>query len=174
MTVSAPAVAARARSLLVDRFPGLASLPRAGLLGALPTPVAASTLAPALWVKRDDLTALPMGGNKVRALDFLLGGTLPGAEVLTAGAVGSTHVLTTVVHAKRLGARTTVVRWPQELNDVARLVARRIEVESDSVAATRTVPGAYLRALRIRVSRAVRWVPPGGTSALGALGHVEA
>ncbi|MFN2565457.1 MAG: pyridoxal-phosphate dependent enzyme [Gemmatimonadaceae bacterium] len=159
---------------LVDRFPALASLPRAGLLGALPTPVAPSTLAPALWVKRDDLTAFPIGGNKVRALDFLLGGLGAGAEVLTAGAIGSTHSLTTVVHAKRLGARTTVIRWPQELNEVARTVARRIEADADLTYATRTVPGAYLRALRIRLSRDVRWVPPGGTSALGILGHVDA
>jgi D-cysteine desulfhydrase len=161
-------------SALTQRFPALASLPRAGLLRAEPTPVAPSTLAPALWIKRDDLTALPIGGNKVRALDFLLGGVVPGTEVLTAGATGSTHALTTAVHARRLGARTTVVTWPQELNDVARLVARRIESEADAVYAARSVPAAYFRAFRTRVARDVRWVPPGGTSALGALGHVEA
>jgi D-cysteine desulfhydrase len=144
------------------------------LLGTLPTPVVQSGLAPALWIKRDDLTAVPLGGNKVRALDFLLGGVGPGADVLTAGATGSTHALTTVLHASRLGARTTVVTWPQELNDVARVVARRIEDEAEAVYATRSVAGAYLRAFRERVRRDVRWVPPGGTSALGALGHVEA
>jgi D-cysteine desulfhydrase len=158
----------------VDLFRALASLPRAGLLAELPTPVVPSTLAPALWIKRDDLTALPIGGNKVRALDFLLGGVRPGAEVLTAGAIGSTHALTTVVHAKRLGASVSVIRWPQEMNDVARVVARRIDAEADAVSATRTVPGSYLRALRMRLSRDVLWVPPGGTSPLGILGHVEA
>jgi D-cysteine desulfhydrase len=159
---------------LTDYFPGLASLPRGGLLGALPTPVVPSALASALWIKRDDLTALPIGGNKVRALDFLLGGLGPGATVLTAGAIGSTHTLTTIVHAKRLGARALVIRWPQEMNDVARVVARRIEAEADDVQTTRSVPGAYWRAVRTRVFRDVRWVPPGGTSALGILGHVDA
>jgi D-cysteine desulfhydrase len=176
MTASRPAARIaepRARTLL-DRFPELASLPRAGLLAALPTPVTPSTLAPGLWVKRDDLTATPIGGNKVRALDFLLGGLRPGEEVLTAGAIGSTHSLTTVMHAKRLGARTSVIRWPQEMNEVARVVAHRIEAESDATHSAGSVAGAYWRALRIRVSRDVRWVPAGGTSALGVLGHVEA
>ena len=124
-------------------------------------------------MKLDDLTAMPIGGNKVRALDYLLGGLAAGDEVLTAGAVGSTHSLTTVVHAKRLGARASVIRWPQELNDVARTVARRIESEADAVYTARSVPGAYWRALRVRLWRDVRWVPAGGTSALGILGHVD-
>src|SRR3712207_8796861 len=55
--------------------------------------------------------------SKVRALDFLLGGLAAGTEVVTAGATGSTHALTTVVHAKRLGARASVVRWPQERSE---------------------------------------------------------
>ena len=176
MTASARVVgppAGRAGTL-VERFPALISLPRAGLLGGRPTPIVPSSIAPALWIKRDDLTAAPIGGNKVRALDFLLGALVPGADVLTAGAIGSTHALTTIVHAKRLAARTWVVRWPQEMNAVARVVARRIEAEADVVRTARSVPGAYWRALRIRLSRDVRWVPAGGTSALGILGHVEA
>lgn len=159
---------------LVDRYPSLMSLPRAGLLDRRPTPVVASALAPGLWVKRDDLTALPIGGNKVRALEYLLGGLEPGATVLTAGATGSTHVLTTIVHAKRLGARTSVIRWPQEMNDVALVVARRIEGEADSVYSARSVPGAYWRAFRTRTFRDVRWVPAGATSPVGMLGHVDA
>jgi D-cysteine desulfhydrase len=176
MTARAPTVRPSAGRVgaLVEVFPALASLPRAGLLGALPTPVVPSALAPALWIKRDDLTAAPIGGNKVRALDFLLGGLGPGADVLTAGAIGSTHSLTTIVHAKRLGARTSVIRWPQQMNDVARVVARRVEAEADAIYTAGSVPGAYWRALRVRLSRDVRWVPAGATSALGILGHVDA
>jgi D-cysteine desulfhydrase len=133
-----------------------------------------STLAPALWIKRDDLTAPVMGGNKVRALDYLLGGLRPTDEVLTAGATGSTHSLTTVVHTKALGARATVVRWPQEMNEVAQVVARRIAAEADQTLETPSVLAAYWRAVRVRLSRDVRWVPAGGTSALGILGHVDA
>jgi D-cysteine desulfhydrase len=175
MTANAPTVRPRAGRVgsLMEHFSALAAIPRAGLLGALPTPVVPSAIAPALWVKRDDLTALPIGGNKVRALDYLLGGLAPGAEVLTAGAIGSTHTLTTIVHAMRLGARASVIRWPQEMNDVARVIARRIEAEADAIHTARSVPAAYWRALRIRLSRDVRWVPAGGTSALGILGHID-
>lgn len=174
-TANAPPASAGAgqAATLADLFPPLVSLSRAGLLGVRPTPVESCALAPNLWLKRDDRIALPIGGNKVRALDFLLGGLEPEAEVLTAGAVGSTHVLTTIVHARRLGARTTVVRWPQELNDVARIVARRIEREAAVVHTASSVVGAYWRTLRTRLARDVRWVPAGGSSALGVLGHVE-
>ena len=168
-----PVVALRRRPLF-DYFPALEALPRASLLALLPTPVERSPLAAALWIKRDDLTALPIGGNKVRALEFLLGGQIAGAEVVTVGATGSTHALTTVVHARRLGARATVVRWPQVLNPTAEAVSRRIDMEADATFATRSVPAAYLRALAIRLARPVRWVPAGGSSALGVLGHVDA
>jgi D-cysteine desulfhydrase len=176
MTARTPTVRPRVGRVgsLIEQFPPLVSLPRAGLLDALPTPVTPSAVAPALWIKRDDLAAHPIGGNKVRALDFLLGGLEPGAAVLTAGAIGSTHTLTTIVHAKRLGARTSVIRWPQEMNEIARVVARRIEVEADEVHTARSVPGAYWRAARTRALHHVRWVPAGGTSALGILGHVDA
>ena len=68
---------------LFARFPALASLPRVAL-GAFPTPVLhAPSLAPELWIKRDDLTADPMGGNKVRALEFLLGEVRSGDRGVT-------------------------------------------------------------------------------------------
>src|SRR5688500_20205007 len=106
-TVSPPVVprAAERPRTLVDYFPSLASLPRAGLLGALPTPVAPSVVAPALWIKHDDLTAAPIGGNKVRALDSLRGGVRPGDEGWTARALGARHSLPPVVPAERPGAR---------------------------------------------------------------------
>lgn len=168
-----PSAARRPASTLASWFPELGALPRAGLLPLQPTPVVRSQLADSLWLKRDDLTASPIGGNKVRALDLLLGEAGPGREVLTAGALGSTHVLTTVAHAKALGARVSVVLWPQELNDVARVVAGRITSEADRVVASGSVAATYLRVFATRTTRDVIWVPAGGTSPLGILGHVE-
>jgi D-cysteine desulfhydrase len=60
------------------------------------------------------------------------------------------------------------------MHDVARIVARRIGKEADEVRAARSVAGAYWRVLRMRIARDVCWVPAGGTSALGILGHVDA
>lgn len=158
---------------LVRRFPAVAHLPRAPL-GDFPTPVQpAPDLAPSLWIKRDDLTADPLGGNKVRALEFLLGGVRPGDRIITAGAYGSTHALATAIHAKRLGARVELVLWPQEMNATAERVLSRSRAAADEVRQVRSVPGAYVRGLAASL-RGARWIPPGGSTALGALGYANA
>ena len=160
-------------SALVRRFPALAALPVAAL-GSFPTPVTdAGALAAGLWVKRDDLSGDPLGGNKVRALELLLGGVRPNERVVTVGAMGSTHALATATYASRLGARVTVYRWPQEESAAAREVSRRIEQVTPAHRVVRTVAGAYARAMVARLGGA-RWVPAGGSSPLGALGHVGA
>jgi 1-aminocyclopropane-1-carboxylate deaminase/D-cysteine desulfhydrase-like pyridoxal-dependent ACC family enzyme len=162
---------------LLLRYPPLARLPRAAL-GDFPTPVqrirlAGDTLPGELWIKRDDLTASPLGGNKVRALEFLLGGLAPGDEVLTAGGEGSTHVLTTATFVRALGGTTNAVRWTHEMNPSALEVAARASAMCGRVT---TVRGPVLGLLRAHAARRshLRWIPPGGTSLLGMLGHVNA
>ena len=54
----------------------LNSFPRE-TLGIFPTPIhrlenISAALGTNIWVKRDDLTGLALGGNKVRKLEFLL------------------------------------------------------------------------------------------------------
>mgnify|MGYP005812180185 CR=1 FL=1 len=58
-----------------------------------------------IWVKRDDLTPLAMGGNKVRKLEYLGADALrTGADCLvTAGAIQSNHVRQTAALAARQG-----------------------------------------------------------------------
>ena len=158
---------------LFRRFPKLASLPRAPL-GRFPTPV---TLAPALgadfWVKRDDLSADPIGGNKVRALEFLLADVRSGDRIVTVGSAGSTHALAVAIYGAQLGARVVVGRWRQEMNPQAVRVAARLADEADEAPTFRTPMVSYLWAWRQRALGA-RWVPAGGRSPLGTLGHVNA
>lgn len=97
----------------------------------------------------------------------------PGDEVLTVGARASTHALATALYATRLGARATVHRWPQEMNEVARRVERRLR-SAAAVHDSWSVAGAYVRAFYARLIRPVRWIPAGGTTPLGILGHVDA
>jgi D-cysteine desulfhydrase len=157
---------------LLRRYPALGRIPRVALC-KLPTPVQPmDSLSSGLWVKREDLDADSLGGNKVRALEYLLGGLAPGERIVTVGAAGSTHALATVIHARRIGARPLVYRWSQEMNDVARRVSARIgELTGSEV--YRTVVGAYARALAARMQGA-RWIPAGGSSVLGILGQVNA
>jgi 1-aminocyclopropane-1-carboxylate deaminase/D-cysteine desulfhydrase-like pyridoxal-dependent ACC family enzyme len=160
-------------SPLIERFPALRRFPRASL-GRFPSPATlADTLAPGLWFKREDLNAEPLGGNKVRALEFLLGGVGAGDTVATLGAAGSTHALATAIYARRLGARVRCFRWRQEMNPAAQRVAARTSEETGSSRLTRTVAGAYARAFVARL-RGAHWVPAGGSSPLGVLGQVNA
>ena len=159
---------------LLLRYPSLAWVPRVRL-GAFPTPVERLPSARGeLWIKRDDLSGTPLGGNKVRALEFLLAGLVPGEEVVTTGARGSTHALATAFYGRALGARVTVVRWPQEMNPEAYQVAAAIRGVAAEVRDARSTLGALALGTLLRLRRHARWIPPGGTSARGALGHVNA
>lgn len=80
-------------------------------LARLPTPLqrldnlSAAVGGPTIWVKRDDLTEGPAGGNKLRKLEFSIGQAVAdGADVLiTAGAKQSNHCRQTAFAAARLG-----------------------------------------------------------------------
>lgn len=80
-------------------------------LAHLPTPIellprlSAHLGGPKLYVKRDDLTGLGLGGNKLRKLEFLIGeARAQGADtVLTVGAMQSNHARQTAATCARLG-----------------------------------------------------------------------
>lgn len=88
-------------------------------LGSWPTAVeAAPRLAAALglgaddlWIKRDDLTGLGGGGNKVRKLEWTVGAALAdGADTLvTTGAPQSNHARLTAAAAARTGVAAVLV-----------------------------------------------------------------
>lgn len=90
--------------------------PRVGL-ACLPTPLqpldrlGAEVGGPRIWLKRDDLTEGPAGGNKLRKLEFAIGQALAeGADVvITAGAAQSNHCRQTAFAAARFGLRCHLV-----------------------------------------------------------------
>ena len=157
---------------LFRRFPSLSVIPRVAL-GHYPTPVEPlAALSPSLWIKRDDLGAQPFGGNKIRALEFLLAAVRPGGRVVTVGSAGSTHALAVSTFASALGARTIVGRWRQEMNDSAARVAAKIEQTADETRVFPVPPGAYLWAWQR--AQGATWIAAGGSTPLGILGHVNA
>src|SRR2546426_7732803 len=88
-------------------------------LGDWPTPLErAAALGGAvgiaeLTVKREDRSSTRYGGNKVRALEFLLAGARPDTVFVTLGGTGSTHCLATAVHAAAAGGRAVLAQIPQ-------------------------------------------------------------
>ena len=87
----------------------LTLFPRLELIGA-PTPLEylprlSDYLGREIFIKRDDVTPLAMGGNKLRKLEFLAADALrEGADTLiTAGAIQSNHVRQTAAVAAKLG-----------------------------------------------------------------------
>ena len=88
-------------------------LPRAQL-ATLPTPLERGPVLPGdvrLWVKRDDLTGLGVGGNKARKLEFLCGAAqAAGARSLvTVGAAQSNHCRMTAAAGAVLGLEVHLV-----------------------------------------------------------------
>lgn len=90
----------------------IAGLPRASL-GVWPTPFlplynlrkALGPRCPSIWMKREDMTPLGAGGNKIRKLEFVLGkAVMQGCDVLlNTGEVQSNQVVQTAAAAAHLG-----------------------------------------------------------------------
>lgn len=174
---------------LFARFPGTATLPRAGI-ATLPTPIERlrarelereSAGGSEVWIKRDDLTNPVYGGNKVRKLDFLLGDALAkGAKsVLTFGAYGSNHALATAVHARALELEPHVVLSPQEPGPYAPATLLAHAGLGTVLHLTDGWDGRRAAVLAIREiaerdGAEPYVIPMGGTNALGALGYVNA
>jgi len=133
-----------------------------------------------LWVKREDRSSPLGGGNKVRKLELLLAG--PPRPVLTAGAVGSHHVLATAIHGARVGRPCVGVLLPQPMSGHVAATERMtreacvLVLGPDRRAASTALTSSGARrlaALAIR-GRGITVIPPGGSSPLGTLGYVGA
>ncbi len=169
---------------IVERYPLLTSLPYVAL-GTLPTPLDRIELGapglPEVFVKRDDLTSLVYGGNKVRKLEFLLGQALAEKRraVITFGAYGSNHALATAVHATALGIEPHVVLSPQAPGPFAAATLRAhaklgtVIHPVDGWDGSREAVGVR-RELMQRDGIEPLVIPMGGTNALGAVGYVNA
>jgi D-cysteine desulfhydrase family pyridoxal phosphate-dependent enzyme len=138
-----------------------------------------------LLVKRDDCTGLAFGGNKTRKLEFLMGDALAqGADtVVTVGGVQSNHCRQTAAAAARLGLKCELVlphlsRFSSSTYEMGgnvlldRLLGARLHVTAGAEAAaarTREV----LKEVEARGQRPY-FIPAGGSTAIGAVGYVDA
>ncbi|QXI28775.1 D-cysteine desulfhydrase [Pseudomonas vanderleydeniana] len=138
-----------------------------------------------IYIKRDDLTPLALGGNKLRKLEYLAADALAtGADTLvTAGAIQSNHVRQTAALAARLGLGcVALLENPIGTEDgnylgngnrlLLDLFDARVELVDNLDNADE-----QLQALAERLrsnGKKPYLVPIGGSNALGALGYVRA
>lgn len=165
----------------------LGNLPRVRLAN-LPTPLdEAPRLSeylrgPRIWIKRDDLTGLALGGSKARKLEFLLGQARhEGCDVvITVGAVQSNHARMTAAAARRLGFEPIVVLNGEPPDQVqGNLLLDRIFgaevriIQTDDDYILMGVVEDLARQLR-REGRKPFVIPRGGSNAYGAAGYLQA
>ena len=169
-------------SCLHQRFSGFDLLFRR--LGTFPTAIEAlEGISPAgtLWCKREDLSAQPYGGNKVRKLECLLPDAKGrGDTVLSMGATGSNHLLATCLHGAAMGLKIHGLVVPQPVTEHVRTNARLLSHHAEQVWPARwkiSVPWVGMVAwahCRAVAEGEATWIPAGGSSPLGTVGWVEA
>ena len=93
-------------------------------LGQFPTPMhrldnMSRVLGRNIYIKRDDMTGVSTGGNKVRKLEFLLADAKrQGAEVVfTTGGAQSNHAMLTAACAKKLGMTPILILKKRGVTD---------------------------------------------------------
>ena len=160
----------------------LNDLPRLKL-GLFPTPIQrldniSAELGTNVYIKRDDLTGLGLGGNKVRKLEFLLADAkLRGAEVVfTTGGAQSNHAMLTAAAANKVGLKPILILKKRGVteclgNQLLEKLMGTLVIFMD----TDDYEDIYREMDRIGKSLGVPWykIPCGGSNALGTLGYVD-
>lgn len=165
-------------------FPGLTSVAREPL-ALLPTPLqAAPRLSEALgtevWLKRDDLLGLGLGGNKARPLEFLLGDALQrGCDVIVTGSgAQSNWSLLAALAAQRCGLDAIVCFYGEPPIEARGNLHLHGLVGTDirwTGAPTRDSVDVMIESVADEMRRAGRSpyvVPRGGATPTGSLGYL--
>ena len=163
----------------------LLSLPRVPLVTGptplQPAPRLSAALGTEVWLKRDDLTGLGLGGNKLRGLEYLLGEAIEqGCDCLVTGAgAQSNWAMLAALAARRSGLDPYLVFYGSPTQPVGNLLLDELigadvrftgELDRASVDFAMNKLGDDLTA----AGRRPYVVPRGGATELGAAGYVRA
>ena len=152
-------------------------------LGIFPTPIQkleniSRLLGTQVYIKRDDMTGLGLGGNKVRKLEYLLADAKKqGAQVVfTTGGAQSNHAMLTAAAANKLGMKPILILKKRGVT--ARQGNQLLEhLMSTDVRFMDTDDYADIYAEMDRVGKELGVpyykIPCGGSNALGTLGYVD-
>lgn len=168
--------------LIFKHYPKLQNKIPYILLGNFPTPViklqnvGKFLKCNNLYLKRDDISALPYGGNKIRKLEFILADAKSKNKnyVLSIGAAGSNHCLATTIYANKCGMKNIAVLFPQPKTDYLK---KNLLLHVAFGGKLVYLPSVYLVPFAIMyylIKISPYYIPPGGSSVLGCIGYVNA
>ncbi len=156
-------------------------------LGVFPTPLhrlegISARYGRNIWIKRDDLCGVALGGNKVRKLEYLLAeARAQGCDtVFTTGGAQSNHAMLTAACAARLGMACVLLLKQRGVTDPrGNLVLDRLYGAQVRFVDTDRYEDIYREMTRLdgelaRQGRKALHIPVGGSTPLGTLGYVNA
>lgn len=138
-----------------------------------------------VWVKRDDMSAGPEAGNKVRKLEYLFADAIDHGKrtVITCGGAQSNHARATALIAASLGLRAVLyLRTPDPAAPpptagnllLDKLVGAEVRFITPADYARRAELMEGARAELERRGEPAYVIPEGGSNGLGSLGYVDA
>lgn len=152
-------------------------------LGTLPTPVhrlenVSRILGTNVWIKRDDLTGIGLGGNKVRKLEFLLADALDKkAEIVfTTGQAQSNHAMLTAACCRKLGLEPILILKKRGVMEKKGNILLESFMDTDvRFMDVPTYDAIYDEMDRVgkESGRPYYKIPCGGSNGLGSLGYVD-
>ena len=134
-----------------------------------------------IYIKRDDLCGVALGGNKVRKLEYLLAkAKADGCDtVFTTGGAQSNHAMLTAACASRLGMRAILLLKDRGVTGhLGNLVLDEIYGAQVRMIDTDDYQDIYREMDRLGAELAAQGhkccpIPVGGSTALGAIGYVH-
>jgi len=152
-------------------------------LAVLPTPIQkleniSRILGTNVYIKRDDMTGIGLGGNKVRKLEFLLADAKnKGAEIVfTTGGAQSNHAMLTAACCKKLGMTPILILKKRGVTDRKGNILLEYLMNTDvRFLDTGDSADVYREMDRVgqESGKVYYKIPTGGSNALGALGYVN-
>lgn len=155
-------------------------------LALLPTPLyklenLSRAVGKNIYIKRDDMTGVALGGNKVRKLEFLLADAKSkGADyVMTTGGAQSNHAMLTAACATRLGMHVILMLKKRGVSDMRgnqilnAILGAEVEFFDTDSYTDIYEEMARRKATLAQEGHVAYEIPVGGSTALGALGYVE-
>ncbi len=134
-----------------------------------------------LWIKRDDISAIPYGGNKPRKLEFVLPDVVANKckIIITTGGIGSNHCLATTIYAKRENIKTMLMLFPQQITEHVIKTLSYFHKLGAEIHLFKSMQSAFFNAIYEHKISSIEgkktyFLYPGGSSVLGCLGFVNA